>query len=122
MSADNKDGAPGPGAQPLTTKPIIGAPGPHSKKPVILSIDDQQIADIRAELVALGTAEIDEILPLAKWSLESVTHLTEYEDEKANRILTAIAFLSAMVGVAFAAIVQRYPLSTVTDSRGLGLH
>jgi hypothetical protein len=42
-----------------------------------------------------------EYLERARWSLETVTHLTEYEDEKANRILTAMTFLSALVGVVY---------------------
>lgn len=76
-----------------------------------VSVDDQQVIDLAAELQSWTPTEVRSLLPLAKWSLESVTHLTEYEDEKANRILTAIAFLSALVGVAFAAIAQRFPLS-----------
>src|SRR5207248_1780336 len=44
-------------------------------------------------------------------SLETVTHLTEYEDDKANRILTAMAFMSAFAAVIFAVLPSRYPLS-----------
>jgi NADH:ubiquinone oxidoreductase subunit 5 (subunit L)/multisubunit Na+/H+ antiporter MnhA subunit len=75
--------------------------------------DDQQVIDIAVALRSWTPAQAEPLRSLAKWSLESVTHLTEYEDEKANRILTAIAFLSALVGVVFAAIVQRYPFSAL---------
>ena len=75
--------------------------------------DDQQIMDIASALRSWTPTQGEPIGSLAKWSLESVTHLTEYEDEKANRILTAIAFLSALVGVVFAAMVQRYPFSSL---------
>ncbi|MGA2253128.1 MAG: hypothetical protein ABSG53_00575 [Thermoguttaceae bacterium] len=75
--------------------------------------DDQQVIDIASALRSWTPAQAEPIGSLARWSLESVTHLTEYEDEKANRILTAIAFLSALVGVVFAAIVQRYPFSSL---------
>jgi hypothetical protein len=119
MSADKKDGAPGPRTEGPIPTISSDATGSHDAKQVPLSIDDQQIVDIGKELAELESVGIEDILPLARWSLESLTHLTEYEDEKANRILTAIAFLSALVGVAFAAIVQRYPLSSVTDVRGL---
>jgi|SRR5581483_6213964 len=53
----------------------------------------------------------EDSMALAKWSLEAVTHLTEYEDEKANRIFTAIAFLSALVGGLFAVVLNSFPLS-----------
>ena len=44
-------------------------------------------------------------------SLDAVTHLTEYEDDKANRVLTPMAFVSALAGVTFVVIPSRYPLS-----------
>lgn len=82
---------------------------PPNEKPIHPLTDDQQIAGIAKAIEGLRTEGIEDILPLARWSLETVSHLTEYEDEKANRIMTAVAFLSAIVSVAFAAIVQRYP-------------
>jgi hypothetical protein len=90
----------------------LPAPDPTPK----ISVDDQQVIDLIGELRTWAPADVDQVLQLAKWSLESVTHLTEYEDEKANRILTAIAFLSALVGVAFAAIAQRYPFATLNTA------
>lgn len=122
MSAERKDGAVGSGPERLNPPPDSGKTEARIEKPVTLSIDDQQIADIGAELVALKSDQIDAILPLARWSLDAVTHLTEYEDEKANRIMTAVAFLSAIVSVAFAAIVQRYPFSMVAETKGLSIH
>lgn len=38
--------------------------------------------------------------------LESVTHLTEYEDEKASRIMTAMAFVGAIVAAVHALALQ----------------
>lgn len=52
--------------------------------------------------------EVDTFLDLSKRSLDEVTRLTGYEDEKANRILTAMAFLSALDGVLFASFVDKY--------------
>jgi hypothetical protein len=46
------------------------------------------------------------LLQMSERSLIEVKHLTEYEDEKANRILTAIAFLSALAGVLYVGLLQ----------------
>jgi hypothetical protein len=56
-------------------------------------------------------SDLDKFKDLTGKSLDTVTHLTEYEDEKANRILTAMAFISAFAGVLFAAVVGRYSTS-----------
>lgn len=53
-------------------------------------------------------SELDKFKDLTGKSLDTVTHLTEYEDEKANRVLTAMAFISAFAGVLFAAVVGHY--------------
>lgn len=50
---------------------------------------------------------------LTSRSLDSVIHLTEYEDQKANRILTASAFLSALAGVIFSTLVPKYENGTI---------
>jgi hypothetical protein len=52
-----------------------------------------------------------EISGAAQRSLEAVTHLTEYQDDKANRILTAMAFMSAFAAVVFAVVPSRYSLA-----------
>lgn len=44
---------------------------------------------------------------LSKESLESVTRLTEYQDDKANRILTAAALLATLAGVLYSALAPR---------------
>ena len=44
-----------------------------------------------------AAGDLDHLLASSSRSLEEVTHLTEYQDDKANRILTAMAFLSAFV-------------------------
>jgi hypothetical protein len=55
--------------------------------------------------------DLAELFQATQRSLETVTHLTEYEDDKANRVLTAMAFVSALAGVTFVVIPSRYPLS-----------
>jgi hypothetical protein len=79
------------------------------------SSDEQQAKDVLEVLSKWQPTTPNEYLPGAQWSLATVTHLTEYEDEKANRILTAMAFLSALVGVVFAAVVQKCPMSFVSQ-------
>jgi hypothetical protein len=53
---------------------------------------------------------------LSEKSLAEVKHLTEYEDEKANRILTAVAFLSALAGVLYIGLLP----GDMTDSMQAG--
>jgi hypothetical protein len=59
--------------------------------------------------------EVAAKLELLRFSLETVTHLTEYEDEKANRILTAMAFLSALAALVFVAVVEKFPAPYLTE-------
>lgn len=56
-------------------------------------------------------ADLGEMFKATQRSLDTVTHLTEYEDDKANRVLTAMAFVSALAGVTFVVIPSRFPLS-----------
>ncbi len=79
------------------------------------SSDEQQAKELLEALSKWQPATPGEYINGVRWSLETVTHLTEYEDEKANRILTAMAFLSALVGVVFAAVVQKCPASYVSQ-------
>jgi len=44
---------------------------------------------------------LDQLEAMSRKSLDEVKSLTEHQDEKANRILTAIAFLSAFAGLLF---------------------
>jgi hypothetical protein len=73
--------------------------------------DTQQIVkEILGELKKLPSQKesLDETLELARFSLETVTHLTEYEDEKANRILAAMAFLSAFAAIVFSVFAEKF--------------
>jgi hypothetical protein len=80
-----------------------------------LASDEQQAADLQEDLSKWVPATPREYLEGARWSLETVTHLTEYEDEKANRILTAMTFLSALVGVIFAVVIEKCPASQISQ-------
>lgn len=49
-------------------------------------------------------------LALAQASLSEVKELTEYQDQKSNRLLTIVAFLTAAAGALFAKFFDSYPL------------
>ena len=51
---------------------------------------------------------LDSVHDAAKTSLDTVTALTEYEDAKASRLLTIVAFLSAAVTAVFARFSSVY--------------
>jgi len=52
-------------------------------------------------------------LDLAKQSLAEVKAQTEYQDQKATRLLTVTAFLSALSGALFAQFEDAYPVATL---------
>jgi hypothetical protein len=65
-------------------------------------------AELLAELAAWNppSSDLDRIWDLADRSLAEVTRLTEYEDQKASRLLAAVAFLSAFAGALFATLLR----------------
>lgn len=65
--------------------------------------------------------KLDDLLELSEKSLTEVKHLTEYEDDKANRILTAIAFLSAFAGVLYVGLLPQY-LEDNIGTKTVGLY
>lgn len=58
---------------------------------------------------SIPTKALDRVHDGAKASLAEVKALTEYEDGKASRLLTIIAFLSALVGAVFTRFATDYP-------------
>lgn len=55
-------------------------------------------------------------LELARASLSEVKELTEYQDQKSNRLLTIVSFLTAAAGALFAKFFDAYPLVDGTRS------
>ena len=55
----------------------------------------------------------DEDLALARQSLDEVKAQTEYQDQKATRLLTVTTFLTALSGVFFARFSDAYPLGSI---------
>ncbi|TXG96739.1 MAG: hypothetical protein E6R08_08645 [Nevskiaceae bacterium] len=68
-------------------------------------------AELQAKLDAwsIPNDALDRIHDAAKISLGEVKALTEYEDGKASRLLTIVAFLSALVGAVFTRFTTDYP-------------
>jgi len=83
------------------------------KKSVSRPSAAQAVSAMASTLAEWDPLNVEHLQALSCRSLESVTHLTEHEDEKANRISTAMAFLSAFSSVLFAAYVQQFPLSRI---------
>ncbi|SFH60296.1 hypothetical protein SAMN05216299_1321 [Nitrosospira sp. Nsp14] len=64
-------------------------------------------------------------MELAEKSLKEVKALTEYEDQKAQRILTAVAFLATLGGLLFTLVCKEVPTNNICnifelDGRGCG--
>jgi hypothetical protein len=60
----------------------------------------------------------DDLVALSKLSersLSEVKALTEYEDQKAQRILTAMAFIAALAGALFAVVSRILPIGLSTN-------
>lgn len=57
---------------------------------------------------------IDDAIKLALASLEESKKQTEYQDNKASRLLTVTSFVSALSGVLLATFADRYPLDQLT--------
>jgi hypothetical protein len=74
--------------------------------------DSDLIERIATRLASLKPedANLKDALERGRESLDEVKELTEYQDQKATRLLTIITFLSALSGILFARFVESYPL------------
>ncbi|MCC8968911.1 hypothetical protein [Bradyrhizobium brasilense] len=73
--------------------------------------ENSSFGELTAKLHAwsIPPEALDRVHDGAKASLAEVKALTEYEDGKASRLLTIIAFLSALVGAVFTRFATDYP-------------
>jgi predicted lipid-binding transport protein (Tim44 family) len=98
----------------LSYFPRLQQPGTRAR-----SVPDAEI--IRDIEAALPQGPPDEatsaaLLRLCRETLDEVKELTEYQDQKATRLLTIVAFLSALAGVLFARLSDAYPLLILLKS------
>lgn len=63
---------------------------------------------------------LDEAIKLARQSLDEVKDQTEYQDQKATRLLTVTTFLTALSGVLFTRLIDAYPLGGFPSQPILG--
>lgn len=86
-------------------------------EPAILA----EIAGTLSHLKASGSPELKEFLERGRESLDEVKSLTEYQDQKATRVLTIVTFLSALSGALFARFADSYPLRALFAQQGIGI-
>jgi hypothetical protein len=80
----------------------------------------REIGQALDELSVDKGADLESILKRTRESLNEVKSQTEYQDQKATRLLTIIAFLSALSGALFSRFVDEFPLSaSLTQFSGL---
>ncbi|MBZ9803384.1 hypothetical protein [Mesorhizobium sp. ES1-6] len=58
-------------------------------------------------------ANLDKAIELARASLNEAKQQTEYQDQKATRLLTVTTFLTALAGAFFTTFTGEYPLQTI---------
>lgn len=63
-------------------------------------------------------SNLDKAVDLAKASLQEAKAQTEYQDQKATRLLTVSTFLTALAGAFFASFSTNYPLRNLQDQVG----
>lgn len=87
---------------------------------VALATATKPFENLKFASVEKGNAAIE----LAKASLEEAKKQTEYQDDKASRLLTVTSFVGALSGALLASFLDRYPLDKVpplTSGDGLTL-
>lgn len=79
------------------------------------------IAKIGSELTSLSFDEgtLQDNLKQARESLDEVKALTEYEDQKATRVLTIVTIFVALAGLIFTRLADLYPFRAIIGEYGL---
>jgi len=70
------------------------------------------------QALAMDRDAFKDAIALAKASLDEAKEQTEYQDQKATRLLTVTTFLSALSGALFASFTAAYPLAMVKSTAG----
>ena len=92
-------------------KKSVGLKSPEIISEMVMAMRDWDKLDTS------GT-DIDDAIELAKASLSEAKAQTEYQDQKATRLLTVTTFLSALSGAFFASFSTNYPLRMVESLSG----
>jgi hypothetical protein len=84
----------------------------HNKDTLSDEIVDQISTELkRVNLSKSDATALDSIVSLASTSLKEVKDLTEYQDQKASRLLTLISFFSALAGALFVRFATNCPFN-----------
>jgi hypothetical protein len=108
----------------ILNRSIIYFPRVQNKGESSSTLDDKEaIAETVETLIKLNPSdeELDAVLEQARASLDEVKGLTDYQDEKATRLLTIITFLSALSGVLFVRLADTYPWRETLNRRHANL-
>jgi hypothetical protein len=82
-------------------------------------LESKIIVDVVQSLDKLQMpADINPYLERGRESLDEVKTLTEYQDQKVTRLLTIVAFLSALSGALFSRFADAYPLRETFTTLG----
>lgn len=79
------------------------------------------ISTVVSKLVVDASTDIQDYLKRGRESLDEVKALTEYQDQKATRLLTIVAFLSALSGALFSKFADIYPFRATIAQLGIGM-
>ena len=100
--------------RPIDFYPYVDGPdGPISLKTPEIMAEFGQASESWSKLAA--DDNLDAALDLAADSLKEVKAQTEYQDQKATRLLTVISFVMALAGALFTRLNEAYPITEVTS-------
>lgn len=92
--------------------PRVAEGGTISTMDTLVVVQEMRAASARWPTLA-RSEELDAAIDLAKQSLAEVKAQTEYQDQKATRLLTVTTFLSALSGALFIRFEDAYPIETI---------
>lgn len=85
----------------------------------IVSLDTKamvkEYSDAAQDWTKLKADDLEEAIKLARQSLDESKDQTEYQDQKATRLLTVTTFLTALSGALFTRFNDTYPLGSLWD-------
>ncbi|MDF0541193.1 hypothetical protein PX699_02460 [Sphingobium sp. H39-3-25] len=85
----------------------------------IISLDTRAMVkefnEAAQDWAKLKADDLDEAIKLARQSLDESKDQTEYQDQKATRLLTVTTFLTALSGALFTRFNDTYPFGTLWD-------
>lgn len=101
--------------------PLIVSGQKESVETLPISQIVSEISAVVSKLDADDSTDIEEHLKRGRESLDEVKALTEYQDQKATRLLTIVAFLSALSGALFTKFADIYPFRATVAQFGIGM-